>query len=130
MSMTFHAAPDAAHELERSMLAFDADCHEALIVDRREAAAQTLGQALEGAATDEERALVREVLGALDAAGLGGVYRVACMRGGAVWMWMAGDKKRPGAAALRDEAVAMLRSAGLHAEMVGCWDFEVRRQTA
>jgi hypothetical protein len=127
MSMTFHAVPDAARELERSMLAFDAASHEALVADRREAAAQTLRQALDGAAADEDRALVRDVLGALDAAGLGGVYRVAGTRGGAAWMWMAGDKKRPGAAALRDEAVATLRGAGLRAEMVGCWDFEVRR---
>jgi hypothetical protein len=109
------------------MLAFDDASHDALVADRREAAAQTVAAALVYATTDEERALVREVLGALDEAGLGGIYRVAGMRDGAAWMWLCGDKKRPGAAALRDEAVATLRGAGMRAEMGGCWDFEVRR---
>jgi len=118
---------DVASELERSLHAFDNACHEALVTGRRDIAAQTLAQALVYAASDEERAIVREVLGVLDAAGLDGVYRVGGMRGGAVLMWRTGDAKRPGAAELRDDGVRALEYAGLRVTMRGCWDFEVRR---
>jgi len=120
-------APDVAAELERSLVAFDEAQHAALLADREDAAAQTLAQALCHATDDDAgAATVHAALGALRAAGLGGVFRVTGTRGDAVALMMGGVAKVR-SSELRDEVIATLERAGLTVERRGCWDVEVRR---
>lgn len=119
-------APDVTAELERSLFAFDAAEHAALLVDREDAAAQTLAGALCYATDDAGAATIRAALGALRSAGLGGVFRVTGTRGDAVALMMGGTAKTR-SSELRDEVIATLERAGLQVTRRGCWDVEVRR---
>lgn len=119
-------APDVERELARSLAAFDETAHEALVADQREAAAQTVAQALVYAAEDADRALVRDILAALHAADLHGVYGVFACHDGMASLWMTGPAKTR-STALRDEGIAALREAGFEVVLRGSWDITVRR---
>lgn len=119
-------APDVERELARSLAAFDEAAHEILVADQRVAAALTVEQAVAHATEEADRGLVRDILAALHAAGLRGVFRVFACHDGTAALWMTGNAKLR-STALRDEGIATLRAAGLEVELRGSWDISVRR---
>lgn len=119
-------APDVARKLERSLAAFDEAEHEALVAHRREASAQRASEALCYAVTGGDRDLVRSIIGALEQAGLGGIFRVFAVHDGRALLWMNGPAKTR-SSELRDEVVRTLRAAGHEVEQRGSWDLSVWR---